>query len=128
MGDVVVGVQGVEQLQAGLTRADAALADWSATNRLAAARLALAGARYAPRRSGRLAGSHRPVATSTSAAVEVTASYAGPIRYGVGPRAGLRGPHNITANDWLGEAVDQTGPGIESLYAAEVSNIVRDIP
>ena len=127
MGDVV-SVQGLAELQAGLTRADVALADWQATNSQAARQLAAAGARYSPRRSGRLAGSHHPLATPTTAELEVTAPYAGPIRYGVGPRVGLRGPHNITANDWLGRAVDETRPAIESLYAARVDNIVRDIP
>ena len=127
MGDTVV-VQGVSELEAGLSRADAALSDWRATNSQAAAQLAAAGARYAPRRSGRLAGSHQPISDATTAAVEVTAAYAGPIRYGVGPRVGMRGPHNITANDWLGEAIDATRPEIESLYAATVDDIVRDIP
>lgn len=127
-GGTSVRVTGVDELEAGLSRADAALSDWRAINQSAAETLARAGARYAPRRTGHLAGSHHPLATATTAAVEVTAAYAGPIRYGVGPRVGMRGPHNIAPQDWLGDAVDQAGPEIESLYAAEVSNIVQDIP
>lgn len=123
-----VTIQGVDQLVSGLDRAESALGSWQATNLAAARLLAGAGARYAPRRSGRLAGSHHPLATETAAEVEVTESYAGPIRYGVGPRVGMRGPHNIVARDWLGEAVDATRDQVESLYEARVSNIVRDIP
>ena len=121
-------IQGVEKLTSGLDKAESALSSWRATNERAAKLLAAAGARYAPRRSGALAGSHHPLATDTTAELEVTAAYAGPIRYGVGPRAGLRGPHNIVARDWLGEAVSSTQDQIESLYETRVSDIVRDIP
>jgi hypothetical protein len=62
--------------------------------------------RRAPMRSGRLASSSFATATGNTATVGFAAAHAGPLQFGVGPRVGLRGPHNIAPRDYLFAAVD----------------------
>lgn len=69
----------------------------------------------APRRSGSLARSIRPAGPGEVAA---TAAHAGPIERGVGPRPGLRGPHNIPAARYMAGAAERTAPAVLNTFTA----------
>jgi hypothetical protein len=85
-----------------------------------------------PRRSGALAASVRPASVGTpgagrTAAVESALTYAAPIEYGVGPRRGQRGGHNIRAARMFAEgAADAEGPAVEAAADA-VRKIMRRV-
>jgi hypothetical protein len=106
-----VTVEGADTLARTLHTAARELANLTDTNRAVGRRLRDAGARTAPRRTGRLAGSVRALApTADSVTVVAAATYARPIHFGVGPRVGLRGPHNIRPRPWLYAVLtDRTG-------------------
>jgi phage gpG-like protein len=61
--------------------------------------------RRAPKRTGRLASSFGSSTGRGVVSVSFGVEYAGPINFGVGPRIGLRGPHNIPATRFLTGAV-----------------------
>ena len=121
-------VQGADVLARTLHTAARELRDMRSTNRLVGVRLVSAGRGGAPRRTGRLAGSVRALPPTTDAAdVVATAGYAGPIHFGVGPRIGLRGPHNIKARPWLYTALDSQRDPIVSEYADAVDTALSKV-
>lgn len=73
----------------------------------------------APRRTGRMAASVAVESTDDGATVSAGVAYAGPLNYGVGPRPGVRGPHNIAATSWF------TG-GLDRMSEPIVSRVQRD--
>ena len=122
-----VKVKGGERLAATLGTMGDQLTDWSGPNADVAELLAGAAARSAPRRSGALAGSHIPVSDATAAGVAASARYAAPLAFGVGPRAGLRGPHNIAANPWIWQASSSAEPAAIKVYEAHRDAAVAQV-
>ena len=122
-----VQVRGAQTLRATLRRAQAALADQTPANAKVADMVRLTASRTAPRRSGRLAGGHRATRTKVEAGVTNAVQYAGPIHFGVGPRRGLRGPHNIRPRPWLANAVTGQRDALVGVYADRMHTIVSKI-
>ena len=81
----------------------------------------------APKRSGRLASSWAPDAGQGVLALGFGTPYAGAVHWGTGPRAGLRGPHNIRANPFLWRAIDDTQPQWESRYDQEINRLLEQV-
>lgn len=97
-------VRGVAQLNASL---DQLAVDLSKLAPIDAARLIGTAARAnAPKRTGRLARSFSPSTDAGVVTVTFGTPYAGPINFGVGPRPGRRGPHNIRATRFLSDAIE----------------------
>ena len=103
---VRVEVEGLPRLTASLDALKGDLADIAPPD--AAQTIGNAARSRAPRRSGRLAGSMSSTAGRGVVAVTFGAPHAGPLNFGVGPRVGLRGPHNIPATLFLTGAVSDT--------------------
>jgi hypothetical protein len=83
--------------------------------------------RRAPRRTGRLAGSWRPESDKATAAVRFGGggvAYAPAMQWGIGPRPGLRGPHNIRATYFASDALASTESEIARVYAGELGDKV----
>ena len=81
----------------------------------------------APKRTGRLASSMSSDASSGVVRVSFGAPHAGPINFGVGPRTGLRGPHNIAATRFLTGAVsDRMNVWMDS-YATAAQEAVNRV-
>lgn len=101
-------VRGEARLRRTLAAAGSDLSGPAFTQAVAAAGVMLADAARgrAPRRSGALAGSIRPApggrpGVAAGVAVVAGIAYAAPVEYGVGPRPGLRGGHNIRPRRYL---------------------------
>ena len=122
-----VTVKGAERLSATLGAMGDQLTDWSGPNATVADLLVQSAARSSPRRSGRLAGSHAPVSDATTAAVAVGLRYGAVLAFGTGPRAGLRGPHNIAANDWIWQASSSVEPAALKVYEAHRDAAVSQV-
>jgi len=110
---VTVEVKGLAQLTASLGRLERDLADIAPPE---AARIIGTGAQQrAPKRTGRLANSMSSSAAAGTVSVTFGVVYAGPINFGVGPRSGLRGPHNIRATRFLtGTVSDKESAWVET--------------
>lgn len=119
---------GVDYQVEGLTRLTATLGALAmslpATAPPAAAQIIGQVARVnAPKRTGRLASSWASDIDAGSVGLEFGSSavpYAGPQHWGVGPRAGLRGPHNIRASRFLIRAIDSTRSRWEDAYSQSI--------
>lgn len=105
-----VTVTGADQIAAAMRGLADDLTDFGDVNRQAAAALAAAASRRAPRRSGRLAGSFRPAATDSTATV--TSS----VRYGVPVAA---------RNPFWSRALADTWAAREQSYDRKVTTAVR---
>lgn len=81
----------------------------------------------APKRTGRLASSFGSTADSGRLEISFGAPHAGPLNFGVGPRHGLRGPHNIAATHFLTGAISDTKPAWLNAYADAIQNEVNDV-
>lgn len=99
-----VRVRGADQLARTLRRAARELGDMEAATRQAAAALGTAAGQRAPRRTGRLAATRSVAASRGAGTLTFGVGYASPIHWGVGPRRGLRGPHNIAPTRFATEA------------------------
>lgn len=100
-----VEVVGLSRLRASLDRLADELPEIAPGE---AAQIIGSGARSrAPKRTGRLAMSFSSDVKSGVVSVSFGVPYAGPINFGTGPRAGLRGPHNIRATRFLSNAVSE---------------------
>lgn len=78
----------------------------------------------APKRTGRLAGSW--AADDSAGALGLSfgngnVRYAAPIHWGVGPRPGLRGPHNIRPSLFLTRAIESTQAQWVEKYDEEIT-------
>ena len=122
-----VQVVGARELSRSLERAGRALGDNADTNARVSTLVATSAQHTAPRRTGRLAGGHRKRATKVDAEVSNTLPYANAQHWGVGPRAGLRGPHNIRGTRWLLDTVQDRQASIVDLYRAKVDRVVGAI-
>lgn len=81
----------------------------------------------APKRTGRLAASFSGQTGPGEQLLKFGAEYAAPIHFGVGPRTGLRGPHNIRPNPYLFGAVDETHAQWERAYTEEIVDMARQV-
>jgi hypothetical protein len=112
-GDVSIKVEGLDRLTASLGALKSDLADIAPAD--AARIIGTAAQSRAPKRTGRMASSFSFTAENGTVSLRFGTAYAGPINFGVGPRVGLRGPHNIPATRFLTGAVsDREAQWIES--------------
>lgn len=81
----------------------------------------------APKRTGRLAASFSGTSDAGEQILRFGVEYAAPIHFGVGPRPGLRGPHNIRPNPYLFGAVDETQTQWVEQYAAEIRAKAKNV-
>jgi hypothetical protein len=116
MAEQVVEVKGAERLASTLGEFARSLDDLSDVNRRAGEIVATAATLRAPRRTGRLAGSRRVDSAPTTVSVSFGAVYAAPVHWGVGPRVGLRGPHNLTPTLFLTDAFADTEGAVLDIY------------
>lgn len=115
---VTVKVEGLDRLTASLAALKGDLADVAPPE--AAQIIGTAAKARAPKRTGRLASSFSSSTTNGVVSVSFGAPYAGPINFGVGPRPGLRGPHNIAATRFLTGAVSDKTSAWLNAYADEI--------
>lgn len=118
----VIEVKGADRLAATLGDFARSLEDMADANRRAGEAIGSSAVGRAPRRTGRLAGSLRVDAAPTDVSVGFGAVHAAPIHWGVGPRVGLRGPHNIRGTLFLTEALAASEPAVLDIYAEAVDN------
>lgn len=123
MAGVTVKVEGAARLEASMARLARSL---PAVAPEQAARVIGQQARMnAPKRTGRLASSWAPKAGTGALDLSFGGggvSYAAPIHWGVGPRVGLRGPHNIRPSLYLLRAVESTQRQWVETYGQEIAN------
>lgn len=77
--------------------------------------------------TGRLKASVRglgTVAAATGKAGGKKVPYAAAVHWGTGPRAGLRGPHNIKRRPFLLDALDQLEPDAADEYAHQLQRLI----
>jgi hypothetical protein len=118
-----VEVIGGPRLVATMAAAGASLRDMTAVNQRIAARMANMSRGRAPRRTGRLAGSTRAVATRTEAGVTAGGPgvpYAGVIHFGWPA-------HHIRAQPWLSETLAQSQPAAVAAIDARIGQILSTI-
>lgn len=120
----VLEVRGFAQLRRTLRQAGADLEDMRSTNNSIAQFVGATAAQRAPRRSGMLAASWAPSNSKTAANVRFGVVYASPVHWGVGPRSGLRGPHNIAPNRFATEAAADTEPTWVDMYRDRVQELL----
>lgn len=113
-----VEVEGAIQMEASLHRAAEKVQDMTAANR-EVAQLAAQAAKP-PRRTGRLAGSIRPIGEPTEAVVEVAQPYAGVIENGW---AG----HNIAPTHFLRDAFAAIQPAAMDIYEKAGKAVLDDV-
>jgi hypothetical protein len=97
-------VEGLERLKSTLGNLPADLAEIAPLD--AAQVIGTEAKSRAPKRTGFLAGSWSAKSESGTLTFGFGAPYAGPINFGVGPRKGLRGPHNIKRTEFFTGAVN----------------------
>ena len=117
-----VRVVGADRLAATLHQFAQSLGDMSDANRAAGETIGSAARTRVPRRTGRLASSMRTDVSPTDVDVSFGAVYAAPIHWGVGPRVGLRGPHNIAASLFLTAAFAAQEDTIADIYLAAIDS------
>lgn len=122
-----VRVEGADTLARTLRSAVRAIGDLSQTNTKVAAGIGVAASQRAPRRTGRLAASGRPSGTATEAVLTFGVVHASPIQWGVGPRRGLRGPHNISPTRFATEAAADTQPVWLDTYTERVQSVLDQV-
>lgn len=80
-----------------------------------------------PVKTGALAASVRGVGSVTAATGKAGGTkvpYAAAIHFGVGPRPGLAGPHNIKARPFLFDALKRLGPSAVEEYAQQLRRLI----
>jgi hypothetical protein len=129
-GRTGVQVQGARELRASLLNAGVMVGDLKDANRRVGQVVADRAEQLAPKRSGRLAGSGRPGAAKTQAVVRFGGSgvpYAAALQWGVGPRAGQTGPHNIRPTLFATNAADQTRETWLDVYMSAVNEALDQV-
>ena len=114
-----VTVVGADTLARTLRQLGDSLDDFGKSNATAAQTVGAEAGRRAPRRTGRLAASWRPDSDKATAAVRFgggAVAYAPAMQWGIGPRGGLRGPHNIRATYFASGALDSTQTEVVAIY------------
>lgn len=117
-----VEVKGADKLASTLREFSRSLDDLSDANRRAGEMVASAAVLRAPRRTGRLAGSSRTTTTPTTVDVSFGVVYAAPVHWGVGPRVGLRGPHNLPPTLFLTDALATQEDAVADVYLEAIDN------
>lgn len=120
-----VEVEGLPQLQASLSRLASRVPEVAPPQ--AGQIIGREAVMRAPKRSGRLAGSFSAEQGPGQQLLSFGVVYAGPIHFGVGPRAGLRGPHNIRPNPYLFGAVEATQPQWLDTYTEQLQELCDDV-
>jgi hypothetical protein len=120
-----IEVHGLPQLTASLGQLKRDLPDVAPPE--AAQIIGTAAKSRAPRRTGRLASSFSSSAGNGRVSISFGAPYAGPINFGVGPRAGLRGPHNIAATRFLTGAIGDKKAAWVKAYSDAIQDEVNDV-
>jgi hypothetical protein len=115
-----VEVKGADRLASTLHQFSRELSDLSDANRAAGELIGSAARTRVPRRTGRLAGSMRTDVSPTDVDVSFGAVYAAPIQWGVGPRVGLRGPHNIATTLFLTNALAASESAVAEIYVGAI--------
>jgi hypothetical protein len=118
----MVTVEGADTLARTLKAFESSLDDLSDANRRAGEAVGSAAVSRAPRRTGRLAGSVRVDVAPNDVSVSFGATHAAPIHWGVGPRVGLRGPHNIAPSLFLSDALAAQEDAIGGIYEDVLDN------
>lgn len=106
-----IRIDGDEQIARGIRNTIRDLENSDEVSADVAERLRTEAQRGAPKRTGRLASSGRIARSGSAVVVSFGNSgvrYAAPINFGVGPRVGMRGPHNIRASRFFTNAVRNT--------------------
>lgn len=125
-GDAVsIEIEGLDRLTASLGALKGDLADIAPAD--AGAVIGAAAKARAPKQTGRLASSFSSSASKGVVKVTFGAEYAGPINFGVGPRSGLRGPHNIAATRFLTGSVKDTTDAWLQAYAEDIQDELDDV-
>lgn len=78
----------------------------------------------APKETGRLSASFNGYIVQKENPVVVLRfgiRYSAAVHFGVGPRPGLRGAHNVKPNPYLSDAIEQTRPRWEESYIRKIS-------
>lgn len=112
--DPGVRVEGLDNLDRTLNAFADGLSDLTDAHSTIAAKVLADARRRSPVRSGRLSSSGFSQGTAQAAVFGFSAAHAPAIMFGVGPRVGLRGPHNIRANMFANAAAD-----VNADYAAQ---------
>lgn len=119
----LVQVTGIRELRDALGTAALELADMRPVNRQAANIVRGAARPAAPRRTGRLASSHRTKITKTQAIItagSTSVPYAGPIHWGWDRR-------HIKANPWLSTVAQNTEPEWQAVYQDALQTILDHV-
>lgn len=124
MGDAVQ-VEGADRLRATLARLARDLQ--SLAPKKVVSIIGRVAQQRAPKRTGRLAASFSGQTGPGEQLLRFGAAYAAPIHFGVGPRTGMRGPHNIRPNPYLFGAVDETHAEWERAYTDEIKDMARQV-
>jgi hypothetical protein len=114
---MTVQVQGADNLARTLADAADAFADLGDANTAAGRHLAIRAAAAAPRRTGRLAASVRPVPDRTGVTVGSSLIYAPPIHWGWPAR-------NIAPQPFLADTLTTQQPAVVEVYATEVERVL----
>ena len=116
-----VEVKGAEQLSASLQAAGADLADMQRAASAVGSMVANAAQGIAPKRTGALAASVRPV-TTVANVIDIAADevYAGPIHWGWPA-------HGIAAQPFIEEAINTTEAETVAIYAEELEDILSRV-
>jgi hypothetical protein len=113
-------VRGLSNFKRTLGAAERDLRDTAEADMQAAAALAAAGRAKAPKVSGRLAGTVRPVPVPDGAGVQVGTEYGGVILNGWAAR-------NIRANPFVTDAIPATKPVVIQAYHRNIDNTLSKV-
>ena len=122
-----VKVDGLTTLQATLDRFGASLSNMPEATAANATTVLNDARRRAPVKSGALVSSGFALSDGKSSTAGFSAAHAGPIQFGVGPRVGLRGPHNIRPRDYLFAAVPATEDAVTDRLTEAVESRLRRV-
>lgn len=120
-----VQVEGLEALKSSLHRLAKAVPDVAPPS--AGQIIGREAVMRVPKRSGRLAASFASEPTPGAQLLSFGTDYAGPVHFGVGPRPGLRGPHNIRRSNYLFGAVESTQPQWLDEYSDQLQTLVDQV-
>ncbi len=125
---IAVKVTGLKELRAALRKIDRGLAkEMTKAHKDLADEIVARALPNVPVRTGRLKASVRGGGTARQAigrAGGAKVPYAAAIHWGVGPRPGLRGPHNIPRRPFLTDAAARVEPQVVGRYATTVQDLI----
>lgn len=126
-----VSITGFEELNTKFSKLSPALKkEIKSVNKAAAEVVSTEAKSIVPVRDGLLQKSIRPGATLKAGVVragKASVQYAGGIHFGVGPRAGRKGPHNIAPRPFLYEALDLRRAEVIARYEEGVTKVINEV-